>query len=169
MVGSDGMTLIAIDGPAGAGKTTLAAQFFDEFSTKNAVALIHMDDLYAGWENALDHRLTSKLTEILKSFAAHSQFSIPIFNWVTMSFDLSQTIQPSEILIIEGVGAGQKVVREAGATMYWLDIEPEVGLARVLQRDGYEIESQMRKWQVDQDAHFLRDETRANANHILTS
>lgn len=169
MVGSDGMTLIAIDGPAGAGKTTLAARFFDEFSTTKAVALIHMDDLYAGWENALDHRLTSKLTEILKSFSAHSQFSIPIFNWVTMSFDLSQTIQPSEILIIEGVGAGQKVVREAGATMYWLDIEPEVGLARVLQRDGYEIENQMRKWQVDQDAHFLRDETRANANHILTS
>jgi uncharacterized membrane protein YqiK len=32
-----------------------------------------------------------------------------------------------------------------------------------------EIESQMRQWQLDQDAHFLRDQTRANANHILTS
>ena len=58
------MTLIAIDGPAGAGKTTLAAKFFDEFSTTKTVALIHMDDLYAGWENALDHRLTSRLADI---------------------------------------------------------------------------------------------------------
>jgi len=163
------MTLIAIDGPAGAGKTTLAAGFFDEFSTSKTVALIHMDDLYDGWANALDDRLTSRLTGIIDAFAAHSRFTIPIFNWATMRFDLSQTIEPSDILIIEGVGAGQKVVRDEGAILYWLDIEPEVGLARVLERDGYEIESQMQQWQLDQDAHFLRDETRANANHILTS
>ncbi len=169
MDGSDGMTLIAIDGPAGAGKTTLAAQFFEEFSTTKTIALIHMDDLYAGWESALDHRLTSRLTAIVEAFAAHSRFSIPIFNWATMRFDFSQTIDPSDILIIEGVGAGQQVVRDAGAIVYWLDIEAEVGLARVLQRDGYEIESQMRQWQIDQDAHFLRDQTRANAKHILTS
>jgi len=167
--GSAGMTVIAIDGPAGAGKTTLAARFFDEFSTSKTVALIHMDDLYDGWENALDDRLTSKLTGIVDAFAAHSRFSIPIFNWATMRFDLSQTIEPSDILIIEGVGAGQKVVRDYGAILYWLDIEAEVGLARVLERDGYEIESQMKQWQLDQDAHFLRDNTRANANHILTS
>jgi uridine kinase len=163
------MTLIAIDGPAGAGKTTLAAQFFDEFSTTKSVAIIHMDDLYAGWENALDARLTSRLAGIVEAFAAHSRFSIPVFNWITMQFDKVQTIEPSDILIIEGVGAGQKVVRDAGAVMYWLDIEPEIGLARVLQRDGYEIESQMHQWQLDQDAHFLRDQTRANADHISTS
>jgi len=163
------MTLIAIDGPAGAGKTTLAAVFFDEFSPNKTVALIHMDDLYDGWENALDERLTSRLTDIIEAYQAHSRFTIPTFNWATMRFDLSQTIEPSEILIIEGVGAGQKVVRNADAIVYWLDIEPEVGLARVLQRDGYEIESQMHQWQLDQDAHFLRDATRANASHILTS
>jgi len=167
--GSDGMTLIAIDGPAGAGKTTLAAQFFDEFSTSKTVALIHMDDLYDGWENALDARLTSRLAGIVEAFAAHSRFSIPTFNWASMRFDLSQTFEPTDILIIEGVGAGQKIVRDAGAIVYWLDIEAEVGLARVLERDGYKIESQMHQWQLDQDAHFLRDETRANANHILTS
>ena len=169
MAGSDGMTLIAIDGPAGAGKTTLAARFFKEFSTSKTVAVIQMDDLYDGWEDALDYRLTSRLTGIVEAFAAHSRFSIPIFNWTTLSFDSSQNIDPSEILIIEGVGAGQKAVRDAGAIVYWLDIEAEVGLARVLERDGYEIESQMRQWQLDQDAHFLRDNTRANANHILTS
>ena len=163
------MTLIAIDGPAGAGKTTLAAKFFDEFSTTKTVALIHMDDLYDGWENALDSGLTSSLADIIEAFAAHSRFSFPTFNWATMRFDLSQTIDPSDILIIEGVGAGQEIVRNAGAILYWLDIEPDVGLARVLQRDGYQIENQMHQWQLDQDAHFLRDQTRANAKHIFTS
>jgi anthranilate synthase component 1/para-aminobenzoate synthetase len=99
------MTLIAIDGPAGAGKTTLAAKFFDEFSTTKTVALIHMDDLYDGWVNALDHGLTSRLSDIIESFKTHSRFSFPTFNWATMRFDLSQTVNPSDILIIEGVGA----------------------------------------------------------------
>jgi thymidylate kinase len=60
-------------------------------------------------------------------------------------------------------------VREAGAKTYWLDIEPEIGLQRVLDRDGAHIEQQMRQWQVDQDKHFARDETRENCEFKLTS
>lgn len=164
-----GMTLIAIDGPAGAGKTTLAAQFYRDFSPEKSVSVIHMDDLYSGWINALDEGLTSKLAFIVREYNAHRSFTIAIFNWLTMAFDSSLTIEPTDILIIEGVGAAQKIVRAAGATTYWLDIEPTLGLKRVLQRDGFEIESQMRQWQIDQEAHFARDLTRIHADHILTS
>ena len=59
------MTLIAIDGPAGAGKTTLAAQFQRDFSKVKSVSIIHMDDLYAGWENVFNERLTSTLGVIV--------------------------------------------------------------------------------------------------------
>lgn len=163
------MRLIAIDGPAGAGKTTLAAQFYRDFSPEKSVSVIHMDDLYNGWINALDEHLTSRLAMIVREYNAHRPFTIPIFNWVTMAFESSLRIEPSDILIIEGVGAAQKIVRDAGATTYWLDIEPTLGLKRVLQRDGCEIESQMRQWQIDQEAHFARDLTRNYVNHILTS
>lgn len=163
------MTLIAIDGPAGAGKTTLAAKFFAEFSIDKSVAVIHMDDLYDGWDDALSDALTSTLAQILQAYKTKSVFTLPVFNWSTMDFDSTRSFQPSEIVILEGVGAGQKVVRDAGATLYWLDIEPEIGLARVLQRDGFEIESQMRRWQITQDAYFVRDATRLHADHIITS
>jgi len=163
------MTLIAIDGPAGAGKTTLAAKFFAELSVDKSVVVIHMDDLYDGWDNALSDELTSTLAEILHAYKTASVFTLPIFNWSTMSFESTRSFQPSEIVIIEGVGAGQKIVRDSGATLYWLDIEPEMGLARVLERDGVEIESQMRQWQITQDAHFKRDATRMHADHIITS
>ena len=86
-----------------------------------------------------------------------------------MSFDGVQRIKPSNILIIEGVGAAQQIVRDSGATTYWLDIEPEIGLQRVLARDGQEIEVFMHQWQVDQEIHFLRDKTRENAQHIQSS
>ncbi|MDA2962211.1 MAG: hypothetical protein O3A27_00405 [Actinomycetota bacterium] len=163
------MTLIAIDGPAGTGKTTLAGEFFKNFSQNKSVVVIHMDDLYDGWDNALGDALTSTLAHIVHAHNTKSQFSISIYNWATHSFDSTQVIQPCDILIIEGVGAGQKVVRDAGATLYWLDIEPDVGLARVLQRDGLHIQSQMRQWCLDQETHFARDATRMHADHIITS
>ncbi|MEY3649405.1 MAG: hypothetical protein RL370_108, partial [Actinomycetota bacterium] len=61
------MSLIAIDGRAGAGKTTLAASIYEELSEDKTVAVIHMDDLYDGWENALSERLTQTLESIVKS------------------------------------------------------------------------------------------------------
>jgi uridine kinase len=163
------MTLIAIDGPAGAGKTTLAAKFEREFAPDNSVCVIHMDDLYAGWENALDENLTLRLSEIVNAFKSRTQFTISIFNWSSNSFDSYCTIEPTDILIIEGVGAGQKVVRESGATLYWLDIEPSLGLERVLARDGFEIELHMRQWQIDQAQFFESDLTRNYADFIITS
>ena len=163
------MSLIAIDGRAGAGKTTLAASFYEELSADKTVAVIHMDDLYDGWENALSERLTQTLESIVKSHQSKVAFEIDIFNWQSMSFDSKRVIHPIDVLILEGVGAGQKVVRDAGATLYWLDIDAEVGIQRVLNRDGNQIASQMKQWQIAQEIHFLRDKTRENAEHIQSS
>ena len=163
------MSLIAIDGRAGAGKTTLAARLFEELSLDKTVEVIHMDDLYNGWEKALDAGLTKTLESIVKSHHNKVVFEIEIFNWQLMSFDSKEEINPVDILILEGVGAGQKVVRDAGATLYWLDIDAEVGIQRVLNRDGNQIASQMKQWQISQEIHFIRDKTRENAEHIQSS
>lgn len=163
------MSLIAIDGRAGAGKTTLAARLFEELSLDKTVEVIHMDDLYNGWEKALDAGLTKTLESIVKSHHNKVVFEIEIFNWQSMSFDSKEEINPVDILILEGVGAGQKVVRDAGATLYWLDIDAEVGIQRVLNRDGNQIASQMKQWQILQEIHFIRDKTRENAEHIQSS
>jgi len=163
------VTLLAIDGPAGAGKTTFAAKLEAELSLKGTVRVIHMDDLYNGWENALSNPLSEILDRISTAHLASREFVIKIFNWHTMTFDREKKIAPTDYLIIEGVGAAQQIVRETGATTYWLDIEPEIGLQRVLDRDGAHIEVQMRQWQVDQEKHFARDETRENCEFKLTS
>jgi len=163
------MALYAIDGPAGAGKTTFAAKLEAELSVNGSVRVIHMDDLYNGWDNALSNPLAEILDRISTDHIAGREFVIKIFNWHTMAFDREERITPTDYLIIEGVGAAQQIVRETGAITYWLDIEPEIGLQRVLDRDGAHIEAQMRQWQVDQDKHFARDETRENCEFKLTS
>jgi uridine kinase len=163
------MSLIAIDGRAGAGKTTLAAHFFEELSADKTVEVIHMDDLYDGWENALDKGLTQTLESIVNAHNNGVSIEIDIFNWQSMFFDSKIEINPVDILILEGVGAGQKVVRNAGATLYWLDIDADVGIQRVLNRDGNQIAPQMKQWQIAQEIHFMRDKTRENAEHIQSS
>ena len=163
------MALYAIDGPAGAGKTTFAAKLEAELSVDGTVRVIHMDDLYNGWENALSNPLAEILDRISTAHIAGRDFVIKIFNWHTMAFDREERITSTDYLIIEGVGAAQQIVRETGAITYWLDIEPEIGLQRVLDRDGAHLEAQMRQWQVDQDKHFARDETRENCEFKLTS
>ena len=163
------MTLLAIDGPAGAGKTTFAAKLEAELSVNGTVKVIHMDDLYNGWDNALSNPLSEILDRISTAHLAGREFVIKIFNWHTMTFDREEKIAPTDYLIIEGVGAAQQIVRETGATTYWLEIEPEIGLQRVLDRDGAHIEVQMRQWQVDQEKHFASDETRENCEFKLTS
>ena len=81
------MTLLAIDGPAGAGKTTLAAKLEAEYSVHSTVRVIHMDDLYDGWDDALGQSLTDVLREITAAHLSGNQCTIKIFNWHLMKFD----------------------------------------------------------------------------------
>jgi uridine kinase len=163
------VTLLSIDGPAGAGKTTLAAHLEAEFSAHSTVRTIHMDDLYDGWEGALGGALTQILGEITSAHLDGKECTVKFFNWQLMKFDREEIIVPTDYLILEGVGAAQKVVREAGATTYWLDIDEETGLQRVLARDGAHIEKEMRQWQIQQSIHFAKDQTRENCEIKITS
>ncbi len=70
MVGSAGVTLLAIDGPAGAGKTTLAAQLEKEHAASGSVRVIHLDDLYSGWTTALGNDLTEVLDRLASAHLA---------------------------------------------------------------------------------------------------
>lgn len=163
------MQLLAIDGPAGAGKTTLATKLEAGFAESLTVQVIHLDDLYDGWSNGLGQKLTDDLAYIVASHKNHSEYKLQFFNWASMKFDSTREFQPTDILIIEGVGACQKVVRDAGATTYWLDIDSHKGLERVLVRDGQQLRDQMLAWQIYQDKHFAADQTRVNCEFKLTS
>ena len=163
------MTLLAIDGPAGAGKTTLAAQLEKEYSARGSVRVIHLDDLYSGWTTALGNDLTEVLDRLASAHLAKQPCTVRIFSWTAMCFDHEEVIEPTDVLILEGVGAAQGIVRDAGAITYWIDVAPEIGLQRVLERDGSVVEPYMHQWQIDQEKHFARDETRENCEFKLTS
>ena len=73
--------IIAIDGPAGAGKTTLAHDIALAMASQYSVTEIHMDDLYDGWENALNSQLTELLTYLVQSHKNEKSLSLSTYNW----------------------------------------------------------------------------------------
>jgi uridine kinase len=161
--------IIAIDGPAGAGKTTLAHDVALALASHYSVAEIHMDDLYDGWDNALNSQLSDVLSHIVSSHKNSQPISISTYNWHENLFNPVTEIAKSELLILEGVGSGQMAIRDSLAALIWMDIEDSQGMARVLERDGNEIESQMRKWLSAQEQHFRNEGTQKAADFLLTT
>ena len=161
--------IIAIDGRAGSGKTTLAADLTLALSLENSVTLVHMDEIYEGWAAALGPSLTATLERLLEALSRKEPYALPIYDWGKGVFLTSRTIAPTQMLILDGVGSAQAKVREYAAATIWLDIEAEIGLERVLQRDGQGIVNEMRQWQRDEENHFALDKTREYSDFILST
>ena len=60
-------------------------------------------------------------------------------------------------------------IRDSLSALIGIDIDESEGLARVLERDGNEIESQMRKWLATQEQHFGSEGTQNAADFVLTT
>jgi uridine kinase len=161
--------IIAIDGPAGAGKTTLAHDIKLALAQRYSITEIHMDDLYDGWDNALTPHLTEVLLHLTNSHKKSAAISLSTYNWQEGAFNPAAVIEKAELLILEGVGSGQMAIRDSLAALIWIDIEESQGMARVLERDGNDIEKQMRKWLTTQEQHFLTEGTQKAADFVLTT
>lgn len=161
--------IIAIDGPAGAGKTTLAANISMALSLNHSIQIVHMDDLYDGWELALGDGLTQTLKDLVNSHKGKEPYKYRKYNWAENCFGDVEELESADLLILEGVGSGQIATRDRLSALIWVDISEEMGLARVLHRDGDQIEPAMRKWLIAQSEHFTINSTQEDSEFILTN
>ena len=161
--------IIAIDGPAGAGKTILAHNLKLALSKSFRVGELHIDDLSDGWDHALSSQLTDTLTHITECHKSSSPLSLSRYDWATSEFSKATPIDACELLILEGVGSGQSAIREQLSALIWIDIAGDQGLTRVLARDGIELENEMRKWLITQEQHFQGEGTQNAADFLLTT
>lgn len=159
--------ILTIDGPAGSGKTTLATELSLRIRLAGfSVEIVHMDDLYNGWDRALSEDLSMTLRSIVKGYR-EGEVTYDIYDWHKKSYTERKTFASPEVLILEGVGGGQRSIRNEIDVCIWIEAEPEVALQRVIERDGEEIRPFMAKWSIDQAAHFAQEETRGAADYCL--
>ena len=149
--------VIAVDGPAGSGKTTLANQLQSDIPE---IEIIHVDDLYQGWQDAFSPRLTASIiNQILLPISQKLEFNYEIYDWKSKKFYKSKLVPANKIYLLDGVSSGQSQFRPYLSKIIWLNISDEIGLSRVLNRDGDEILSPMQEFQKAQKLHFARELT----------
>jgi Ni2+-binding GTPase involved in maturation of urease and hydrogenase len=166
---SSSRPIIAIDGPAGAGKTTLAEHLSAALSLKYKCSTIHMDDLYNGWSAPFDHHFTDALIAACTSHQQSKRYSLSHFDWSKSEYGAAQEMPSAELLILEGVGASHSIIRPYLTASIWIDIEPSQGLQRVLTRDGEAIASQMKNWLTQQEELFAEHQSISAADFVLTT
>ena len=157
--------LIAVDGVAGSGKTTLALKLAQDLPESSVV---HMDDLYDGWNNPLSQKLTVRVvSELLEPSSKQLPITYQVFDWKLDRFNDFKSVSQSRYLILEGVGAGQRQFRPYLDKVIWIEYDPNLGFNRVIARDGKQVEQQMIKFLIDQNNHFSMELTQNVADYTL--
>ncbi|MFD3459099.1 uridine kinase [Nocardia fluminea] len=154
--------LVAVDGPGGAGKSTLAAQL----ARACAATLLHTDD-FASWDNQFDWwpRLEDQvLSPIARGRAGRYQR----YDWNARTLAEWHDVAPPAVLILEGVSAARAAVRDRLSLSVWVQTPPEVRLARGLHRDGVDSLPLWQRWMDDEDLHFAADRTPEHADVIFS-
>jgi len=162
---NDKTTLIAIDGVAGSGKTTLALKLATDLTDSYVV---HMDDLYDGWNNPLSQKLTARvISQLLNPISKQMSVSYQVFNWKLNRFTDFKSVPQSKYLILEGVGAAQREFRPYMNKIIWIECDPNLGYNRVIARDGEQVKQEMLKFLIDQNNHFLTELSKNAADYTL--
>ena len=129
---------------------------------KTKAELIHMDDMYQGWDNALTAAIMTKImTQVLEPIGQSETAIYKKFDWINNTpGDLAEIAAP-EVLIIEGVGAAAEQLRQFASLAIWIEVAAEIGYARVMKRDGDQISTQMQLWQQQERSWHQLDGTKS--------
>lgn len=152
--------LVCVDGPAGSGKTTLAAQLADALEAP----VVHMDDLYEGWAGGPDGGAANLRRWVLDPLAAGEQVRYRRYDWDTGAWAEWHDVPPATHLVVEGCGSAARQVDALGAFRIWVEADDDERLRRGLARDGDEMRDHWLRWMDDEAAHFARESTRARAD-----
>lgn len=157
--------LLAVDGPAGSGKTTFAARVADAVRTAGARAtVLGLDDLYDGWAG-LDGTLWPRLrAQVLEPLRRGRAARYQRYDWAAGRLAGWVDLDVPDVLVLEGCGSARRAVDALATLTVWVEADDDVRLARGLARDGAHERSHWLAWMALERAHFAREGTRGRAD-----
>jgi uridine kinase len=152
--------IVAIDGPGGAGKSSLA----DRLASELDAPVVRTDD-FASWENPVDW-WPELVERALKPLAAGDPARYRPSSWGGEEREPVE-IEPADIVILEGVTASRQAFRPYLAYSIWIETPPELRLKRGLERDGEQARSQWKDWMEAEDRYVERERPADRADCVL--
>jgi len=159
--------VVAIDGRSGAGKTRLAADLAGGLLADGAAApVVSLEDLYGGWDG-LERGIDLLVSAVLEPLAAGRTARLPRYDWAARQWAEPAALEPPEVLIVEGVGAGARRAAAWASLLVWLDAPEAVRKRRALDRDGATFAPYWDMWAAQEDAMLARERTPERADLVL--
>lgn len=162
--------LLAVDGPAGSGKTTLATAARASLADRGmSAATVHMDDLFEGWEGLRPELAERVERQLLGPLSAGHGARWRRYDWDAGRFD-GWVDQPAvDVLVLEGCGSGARPYAPYLTLLVWVEAARATRLARGIARDGEPVRPRWLAWMELEAAYFAEHRTRERADLRIAS
>jgi len=154
--------LVSVDGPAGSGKTTLAAGIV---ALDAGAQVVHMDDMYDGWKGL--GSVSRQLSTLVRPLALGRPGFYRRYDWHRGEFAETVDVEPSSLLVIEGVGSGCAELGTLITVLVWVSAPRPLRRERGLARDGEAFAPQWDGWMRQEDTHFATQRTADRADIVV--
>ena len=161
-----GPVVVALDGPSGAGKTTLARGVAGALGSAGPVAVLHMDHLYPGWDG-LAQAPALLATQVLGPLARGEHAAYRVWSWVRDEWAGTREVPPCRYLVVDGCGSSVGPARAYAAVSVFVDADPALRRRRGLERDGETYRPHWQRWADQEAALFAADATKERADLVL--
>lgn len=164
--------VVAVDGPSGSGKTDLVAHLQRQLARSRRVVVVHLDDVYPGWDGLeAAVRLVAERTVRPWVAARSSNVAavVPVWDWARDTPGTPRPVPDGDLMLLDGVGSGASALSPWVRGVVWLEAPEEVRQQRAFARDGDTYRPHWRRWAQQEQEHFGRERTRERADWVLSS
>ena len=153
------MTLVGIGGHGAAGKTTLARAV-------PGAQIVSTDEFWNGEAFDLD-RLER---EVVAPLVGGETATFASYDWAAGEARGSRTVDATGVVIVEGVCALHRKLRDAYAVRVWVEASYDVRLARAIARDGEAARNTwVDVWMPSEDRYVERDDPVSCADLVVST
>jgi uridine kinase len=154
--------VVAVDGRSGAGKTSLAATLAGQLGAP----VVSLEGLYGGWDG-LERGIDLLVAHVLEPLAAGWAAHVPRYDWAARGWAEPVLLEPPEVLIVEGVGAGARRAATFESLLVWLEVPAPIRKKRALDRDGETFAPYWDQWADQEDLMLARERTPDRADIVV--
>jgi hypothetical protein len=157
--------LVAVDGPSGAGKTTVTTELARRLTDRGVRVAVVPTDHFATWADPVAWwpRLVDGVLLPLRAGRPGGYQRMDWSGGVPRLGDVVSVPVP-DVLVVEGMSAGRASVRGWLTVLAWVELpDPRERLDRAVARDGVAHRAELAAWQRFERGWFAVDGTRAAA------
>jgi hypothetical protein len=127
--------------------------------------VVHTDDLLEGWTGLPG--LPARLDPLLLPLADGLPGRYLRWDWHADAYAGWVEVQPPPLLVVEGVGSGNRRHAALSTALVWVAAGDDVRLERGLARDGAAARPHWERWMADEAAHFVDEGTAGRADVVV--